>query len=190
MSETYEALQKEMYELQKRLSEARRSQEPESVEDYALFGPNGAVQLSELFGDKDDLIVVHNMGKSCTYCTLWADGFTGVLDHLENRASFVLVSPDNPATQAEFASGRGWNFRMISDESSEFTRAMGYIKDHEGEDHWWPGMSAFHRNEDGTIVRTGQDVFGPGDNYNAPWHMFDHLAGGADGWQPKYSYEG
>ena len=45
--------------------------------------------LSSLFGDRGGLIVVHNMGRDCSYCTMWADGFTGLLPHLESRAAFV-----------------------------------------------------------------------------------------------------
>src|SRR5688500_19325814 len=79
------------------------------VEDYELIGSDDApVRLSELFGEKDDLIDVHNMGKHCAYCTAWADGFNGVVQHLEDRAAFVVVSPDSPATQNEFAASRGW----------------------------------------------------------------------------------
>ena len=55
----------------------------ESVEDYELIGwGNKKVRLSSLFGEKDELILVHNMGRGCPYCTMWADGFNGVLPHL------------------------------------------------------------------------------------------------------------
>jgi predicted dithiol-disulfide oxidoreductase (DUF899 family) len=63
----------------------------------------GSVQLSDLFGEHEDLIVIHNMGVSCPYCTLWADGFNGLIRHLEDRAAFVMVSPDPPDIQKEFA---------------------------------------------------------------------------------------
>jgi len=65
--------------------------------------------LAGLFGRKDDLVVIHNMGSSCPYCTLWADGFNGLYDHLANRAAFALSSPDAPAAQKRFAEGpRDW----------------------------------------------------------------------------------
>src|SRR4029434_1336480 len=93
--------------LREKMRAAQAKIEPEEVKDYA-FGRSGgdSVKLSELFGDKDTLFVVHNMGASCPYCTLWADGFNGVFDHLRNRAAFVLASPDPPQRQQKFAQGR------------------------------------------------------------------------------------
>ena len=140
--------------------------------------------LSELFGESDDLIVVHNMGKSCPYCTLWADGLNGVRDHLANRASFVVASPDEPKVQAEFASGRGWKFPMVSSAGTSFFNDMGFEIDGKAQ----PGVSAFHREDDGSIVRTGKAIFGPGDDFCAVWHLFDLLRGGPGEWEPRYEY--
>ena len=100
-----EAAYKELDRAQKRLAELRRQLPHEPVSDYELQGPDGPVNLSALFGEKEDLILVHNMGSGCSYCTLWADNFNGVADHLQDRAAFVLVSPDSPAEQQEFARG-------------------------------------------------------------------------------------
>ena len=92
-----EALEKQVGELRQKLTTLKREVAREEVEDHELKGPGGApVKLSELFGDKRDMLVVHNMGKSCPYCTLWADGLNGLVDHLEDRAAFVVVSPDSP----------------------------------------------------------------------------------------------
>ena len=77
---------------------------------------NKTVKLSSLFGNKGDLILIHNMGKNCPMCTMWADGFNGVLQHLEDKAAFVVVSPDGPRTQKNFAKSRGWKFKMLSAE--------------------------------------------------------------------------
>ena len=57
-----------------RLGFARRP-----VEDVVFESEVGPVRLSELFGEHDDLVIIHNMGASCRYCTLWADGFSGYL---------------------------------------------------------------------------------------------------------------
>ncbi len=86
-------LRQEMRQVQARI-------EPQPVEDYRFRTLGGEVALSELFGDRTDLFVIHNMGTGCPNCTMWADGFNGVLQHLENRAAFVVCSPDDPATQA------------------------------------------------------------------------------------------
>ena len=70
--------------------------QPQEVEDYAFQTPAGTVRLSQLFGDREHLIVIHNMGSSCPACTLWADGFNGIHHHLTSRAAFVVSSPDPP----------------------------------------------------------------------------------------------
>jgi predicted dithiol-disulfide oxidoreductase (DUF899 family) len=158
--------------------------EPQSVEDYALATPEGEKRLSQLLGGKGDLIVIHNMGASCPYCTLWADGFNGVYDHLADRASFVIVSPGAPAAQQKFASGRGWKFPMASHAGTSFAADMGYRSP---EGRWRPGVSTFKR-KGGKIVRVSDTAMGPGDDFCSVWHFFDLLPDGANGWQPKFKY--
>lgn len=160
------------------------------VQDYELIGADGApVRLSELFGAKDDLIVVHNMGAGCAYCTTWADGFNGVLQHLEDRASFVVVSPDAPEKQAAFAASRGWRFRMASCGGTSFASDMGYASERDGKTYYMPGYSTFRRDSDGSIRRVGRDFFGPGDRYLSIFHMFEMLDGGTGEWYARHSYE-
>lgn len=179
---------KELHAKRARYVELTRSGGPERVEDHVLQGPDGDAPLSSFFGEHDDLIVIHNMGTSCPYCTLWADGLNGVLPHLENRAAFVLVSPDTPEQQRAFAESRGWGFRMASNADSGFTKAMGYSSEDGGKTYMHPGYSTFRRNEDGTIDRIAHDMFGPGDHYCQVWHMFPLLADGTNDWQPKFTY--
>lgn len=170
------------------LVEVMRAAGPEPVEDFTLIGPDGPATLSSLFGDKPDLLVTHNMGSSCPYCTLWADGFSGLQAHLEDRAAFVIVSPDTPEQQQTFAASRGWNFRMLSNADSGFTEAMGFTFEDDGKTWQMPGYSTFHKDDDGKITRIAHDMFGPGDHYNPVWHMFPLLAGGVNDWQPKFRY--
>ncbi|MHC5012195.1 MAG: DUF899 family protein [Planctomycetota bacterium] len=183
------ALGKELMEKQQKLDELRRSLPPEPVGEYVLKGPNDQdVPFADLFGDHQDLLVIHNMGRQCPYCTLWADGFNGVVDHLQNRAAFVVVSPDTPEEQQAFAASRGWRFRMLSNGDSGFTEAMGYMPEKDGKRHPWPGVSAFRKREDGSVVRTAHSPLGPGDPYCAVWHLFALFEGGVGAWQPKFSY--
>ena len=158
----------------------------ESVEDYQLIGwGNKKVRLSSLFGEKDELILVHNMGRGCPYCTMWADGFNGVLPHLEDRAGFAVVSPDPPSVQQKFATGRGWKFKMLSSKGTPFSVDMGYEKKNGMK---VPGVSVFKRDKRGEIFRVSKDIFGPGDDYNIVWHFFDLLPGGSKGWEPQFTY--
>ncbi len=158
--------------------------EPQAVEDYALQSASGEVRLSQLFGDKSDLFVVHNMGKSCVYCTLWADGFNGIYHHLADRAAFVVSSPDAPKVQSAFAAKRGWRFPMVSHKGSSFAADMGYGN---AKDGFMPGLSVFQRRN-GRIVRVSDTQLGPSDDFCALWHIFDMLPGGPGEWQPQYDY--
>lgn len=185
-----EALYQEIEAKQKQLVELLKAEEPEPVEDYTFAGPGGeAIPLSELFGDKDDLVLVHNMGSGCPYCTLWADGFNGVVPHLEDRAGFVVVSPDDPEKQQAFRASRDWQFSMVSDQEKRFTKDMGFLGEHEGRTMTMPGFTTFKKKDDGTIHRIGRSFFGPGDVYSGIWHLFAMLDGGAGEWHPKFTYE-
>jgi len=164
---------------------------PENVEDYPLRGPGGEeVRLSALFGDKQDLIVIHNMGSSCPYCTIWEDSFSGLLAHFEDRAAFALVSPDDTSTQAAFAESRGWKFAMLQDPDHRFSRDLGFWGSFEpgGDESAMPGFSTFRKGADGQLQRVSSSFFGPGDTYLGIWHMFAHLHGGVGDWQPRLTY--
>jgi predicted dithiol-disulfide oxidoreductase (DUF899 family) len=181
-----EALQKEIELKRSSVIELRRSLAPEPVNDYTLQDwQNNGVKLSSLFDGRDELMVIHNMGKRCTYCTLWADGFNGLALPLADRVPFVVVSPDEPHIQKEFAESRGWTFRMLSGHGSAFIKDMGFEKE---PGKFWPGVSAFVRKE-GKIYRTSYDYFGPGDYYCSAWHLFELFPKGDNGWVPKYKYE-
>jgi predicted dithiol-disulfide oxidoreductase (DUF899 family) len=177
-------LEEDIQRLQERLAAMKRDLPPESVQDYTLQGWSGPVRLSALFRDKSDLIVIHNMGTGCAYCTLWADGFNGVVPHLEDRAGLAVVSPDPPSVQKEFALSRGWRFRMASGEGSTFIEDMGF----RGERSWLPGVSTFWRDGAGRIVRVARAEFGPGDPFAGIWHLFALLREGAGSWKPRFQY--
>lgn len=166
-------LSEEIAELRKKYIKISAKQAKMDVTDYVLKDTEGKdVKLSEMFGDKENLILVHNMGKACSYCTLWADGFSGEAYYIEKKAAFVLVSPDTPEVQKEFAASRGWKFRTYSAAGTTFIADMGYYTEAEG---YWPGVSVFHKDAEGKITRVSKDYFGPGDFYSAPWHFFDLL---------------
>lgn len=157
----------------------------EEVKDYVFKDWNNkTAKLSSLFGNKQDLILIHNMGKTCPMCTMWADGFNGVLQHLGNRTAFAVISPDNPKTQKKFAKSRNWKFRMLSAYENNFIEDMGFGSNKNP----GPGVSVFHRTKDGKIFRVAKDKFGPGDNYCIVYHLFDLLPKGSEGWMPKFEY--
>ena len=176
---------REIGALRERMRVLQAEIEPEEVTDYSFVSAEGPVRLSQLFGDKDTLFVIHNMGRTSPNCTMWADGFNGVLPHLENRAAFVVTSPDDPATQAAFAISRGWRFRMVSHQGSDFAAAMGYRSESGG---WLPGVSVF-KKQGGRLLRVSDQRLGPGDDLCSVWHFFDMIPEGPAGWRAKFSYQ-
>lgn len=176
--------QRQIAEIRQKMRAARTEIEPEAVQDYELTTSLGAVRLSSLFGDKKNLIVIHNMGSTCPYCTLWADGYNGIYPHLANRAAFAVASPDPPAVQKAFAERRGWRFPMLSHHGTDFAADMGFRSE---QGRWLPGVSVFQLDA-GRLLRvsaTGSDI---GDDFCALWHLLDLLPDGADDWTPKFEY--
>jgi predicted dithiol-disulfide oxidoreductase (DUF899 family) len=174
---------RELAALRAKMRDTQAAQEPQSIGDYELQGVDGPVRLSQLFGEHDSLIVIHNMGRSCPACTMWADGFNGLRDHIASRAAFVVTSPDPPDVQQEFAAARGWKFRMLSHAGSTFATDMGF----RGDNRWLPGVSVFQRR-DGKIVRVSDASFSPGDDFCTTYHLFDLLPGGPGEWRPRFKY--
>ena len=172
--------------IRKQMRIVQQRAEPQPVDDYTFATTRGAKRLSELFGSKRDLFVIHNMGSSCPYCTLWADGYSGLYRHLASRAAFVVSTPDPPAVQQRFAKSRGWRFPMVSHSGTTFAADMGYRSRSGG---WLPGLSAFRRAGDG-IVRLSDVAWAPGDDFCSLWHVLDLLPDGPAGWQPQLRYDG
>ncbi len=170
--------------IRQKMREVRASVQPEPVTEYEFSTPEGPRSLSALFGDKGDLFVIHNMGASCLYCTLWADGFNGIYPHIADRASFVVASPDPPEVQRRFAEGRGWRFPMVSHQGTSFAADMGYRSQNGG---WLPGVSVFRRDGN-RILRVSDTSFHPNDDFCTVWQFLEMLPDGVADWEPRFSY--
>ncbi|MEZ4240079.1 MAG: DUF899 family protein [Myxococcota bacterium] len=153
------------------------------VDDMALAGPSGPVPLSALFGERDELLLVFNMGAHCAYCTLWADEANGVLRHLRQAAAFAVTSPDPPEVQAAFAASRGWAFPMVSHAGTDFAASQGFAAETEDGPGWMPGVASYRRTPEG-IVRVATMYFGPGDPYCSVFHYLELLGSEGAGYAP------
>ncbi len=181
-----EALESEIGKIREKIAALRKERAPEPVQDYELTGGDGAkVRLSALFGDRRDVVLVHNMGSRCPMCSMWADGLNGLLAHLENRAAFVVSSPDPVDVQRQFAESRGWKFRMVSLGDSTLAADLGFRN---AKGNYWPGMSVLRRQDDGSIVRVGKTSFGPFDDFCPMFHIVALFPEGQNDWWPKLSY--
>lgn len=165
-------LEKEIAEKNTVLKALRKDFELETVRNYIFHDINeNEISLTDLFNDKDTLIMIHNMGKNCSSCTMWADGFSGVYRHVSNQTSFALSSPDTPEVQKRLKAERGWTFPMVStsNDGNTFTSDVGFKKD----SLVYPGLSVFVKNENGIITHEARRIFGPGDNFGVLWHLLD-----------------
>ncbi|MCU9614893.1 DUF899 family protein [Caldibacillus lycopersici] len=177
-----EALEQEIIDKKNKLIELRKSVPRLEVKNYLFKDSlNQNVSLLDLFGGKDELMVIQNMGKSCAYCTMWADGFNGVYHHIIDKAAFVLASPDSPEVQDAFAAERRWQFPMVSTMGTSFKEDLGFVKD----GYPYPGVSTFHKDADGKIFHVADAPFGPGDDFCVVWPLFDLLASGQKGYHPQ-----
>lgn len=161
----------------------RKASVGQPVANYTLATIDGETTLRDLFGRRDKLLVIHNMGQGCRYCTVWADGFNGLLPHLENALAVALVSKDPPPEQRAFANSRGWRFRMASHGGGAYIQEQCVW--HEAERD--AGVVVYERDGD-AIYRKNACMFGPGDLYCALWPLLGMAGLGSGDWTPQYSY--
>ena len=67
-------LENRIFELMQELQKLQKENIKQEVKDYDFSTLNGKSNLLDFFEDKDNLLVIHNMGQGCRYCTLWCDG--------------------------------------------------------------------------------------------------------------------
>lgn len=183
MSDEIAEIEKQLFELTGRLNELRKTNSGIEVGNYIFSTLDGDVTLLEMFGENDRLLVIHNMGQGCRYCTLWADGFNGFLPHLESAMSVVLVSKDSPDVQRSFANSRNWRFRLASHGGDDYIKEQSVV---EGQGNM-PGSVVYERNGD-QIARKNVAVFGPGDLYCSIWNLLGMAGLGETDWTPQYRY--
>lgn len=175
--------------------------------DYAFeeMGSDGTarrVHLSELFGDKDTLVLYSymyspSMEKPCPSCTSILDGLDGSSIHIKQRVSFAVVAKSPIARIHEVARSRGWTgLRLLS------SAGTTYNHDYQGENAQGaqrPALNVFvRRNGKVHHIYCTELLFAPEDKgQNARhvdsiwplWNMFDFTPDGRGAsWHPKLSY--
>jgi len=167
---------KKIAALEKQARTMRARAPKRRVADYELTRADGSTaKLSDLFSGKSQLVLVHNMGKSCPYCTMWADGFNALWKNVSEKAAFALVNNDAPTDQARVAAARGWSFPMVSAQGTSLFKDLGFADAKGG---WYPGVSTLVRKKSGVIERYAGAPFGPGDKFNSVFSFFELLPKG------------
>jgi predicted dithiol-disulfide oxidoreductase (DUF899 family) len=176
------------------------------VTDYSfLEGPGNlsrtsegaffTTRLSELFGDKNELLIQHLMfapdwEKGCPMCSMWADGLNGIAHHLADRVSFAVVAAAPLAKLRSWARVRGWHrLRLLSSWESPFNADLGAEL---STDRQLPGFSVFTRNPQGSVFHyyttegsLTERHHRAMDLYTPVWNLLDLLPTGRGDWMPQ-----
>jgi len=168
---------------------------------YTFDGPDGPESLADLFAGRSQLIVYHFMfhpddKAGCPHCSLRADGFAGVIPHLNQRdVTMAVVSRAPFAKLADFQRRMGWGFKWVSSGGSDFNvdyhvsftpaemaagRAIynftvGDPKAPEREGH-----SIFYKDGTGAVFHTYSCYDRGNDKLNLHYHYLDLVPKGRD----------
>ncbi len=172
----------------------------EIPEDYAFEGSNGAVRISELFGDKDTLVIYSMMfgpqrERACPMCTAMLTSWEGTARNLRERVALAVTARSPVKRLLEFREERGWqNLQIYSDTKGDYTRA--YVSADDGD---VPGLTVFTRGDgtvrhfwsgemSGEMADPGQDPRGAPD-LDALWTILDLTPRGRGAtWYPSLEY--
>ena len=166
-----------------KLEKLRKDAPLVEVKNYTLQTSTGTITLRDLFGKKNRLLVIHNMGQGCRWCTSWADALNGVLVHLESQFSVAVVSKDSVDVQRNLAMNRQWKFIMASHGGGEYITEQTVTA---GEANS-PGVVTYELKDD-KIFRKNSAEFGPGDAFNPLFHFGTLLGIGAEEFPLQYAY--
>jgi predicted dithiol-disulfide oxidoreductase (DUF899 family) len=185
-----------------RVATLRRALPPGGVpEDYTLEGQDGTVRLSQLFGDRDTLVIYSWMfgpqrQRPCPMCTSLLTSWEGTARNLRERVALAICARSPIERLLDFKKERGWqNLQVYSDTKGDYTRA--YVSADDGD---VSGLNVFTRS-DGTVRHFWSDemideMADPGqDPRGAPdidplWTVLDLTpAGRGATWYPKLEYD-
>ncbi len=185
-----------------RVAELRRALPPggEIPEDYVVDGENGPIKFSDLFGDKQTLVVYSYMfgpkrERPCPMCTSLLSAWDGAARNVHERIALAVFARSPIGRILDFKKERGWrNLRFYSDPSGNYTRT--YVSAEDGD---VPALNVFTRRDgkirhfwsaemSGEMADPGQDPRGAPD-IDPLWTLLDCTpeGRGAD-WYPKLDY--
>ena len=169
-------------------------------EDYTFEGNDDAVRLSQLFGDKDTLVLYSMMfgpqrERACPMCTAMLTSWEGTAKNLRERVALAVTARSPIERLLDFKKERGWkNLQIYSDTKGDYTRA--YVNADDGD---VPGINIFTRRDgtvrhfwgaemSGEMADPGQDPRGATD-LDPLWTVLDLTpAGRHPTWYPKLEY--
>jgi predicted dithiol-disulfide oxidoreductase (DUF899 family) len=203
--------EKEFTRLRDELNARRRALPWERVtKDYRFDGTHGSATLADLFAGRSQLVVYHamfdpqratdkttwNADAACHGCSFWADHFSGIVPHLNQRdVTLVVVSRAPVAKIAAFRQRMGWTFDWFSSGDGDFNFDFGVsftpeqmaakqayynyaMQDPQLSER--EGVSVFCRDADGAIFHTYSTYARGLDMLNVAYHYLDIVPKGRD----------
>jgi predicted dithiol-disulfide oxidoreductase (DUF899 family) len=169
-------------------------------EDYTFESETGSVRLSDLFEDKQTLVVYSMMfgpqrKSACPMCTAMLTSWDGTARNLRERVALAVTARAPIDRLLDFKQDRNWkNLQIYSDTKGNYTRT--YVSPEDGD---VPALNVFTRR-DGTIYHfwagemsgemadPGQDPRGAPD-LDPLWTVLDLTPEGRGGkWYPQLEY--
>jgi predicted dithiol-disulfide oxidoreductase (DUF899 family) len=162
--------------------------------------PVRSVRLSELFTSPDRALVIYHLmyGKlqtsPCPMCTMWIDGWDGVVRHITQNVDFAIAAAAEPVALRAHARNRGWrNLRLLSCGDSSFKYDLN-SEDAEGNQD--STISVFTQDSQGALrcfytahPRMADDVDQRGVDLLSPvWNLLDLTPQGRGDWYSELSY--
>lgn len=208
------ALLYEEQELRKKIEQvaaARRALPPGGLlkEDYEFeelnlpHGSTSSVRFSELFRDKDDLIVYSYMfgpdwKNPCASCTSVIDGIDVSSRHVRHQVEMVVIGKATPEQLFDIARERGWNdVRLLSSVNNDYARDY-HAQPGDDTDSLLPIMNVFQRDSceirhfwASELLWTPMPGAHPRhvDSIWPLWNLLDMTRSGRDAdWLPKVRY--
>jgi predicted dithiol-disulfide oxidoreductase (DUF899 family) len=99
--------------------------------EYSFETGEGKMSLADLFKGRSQLVVYHFMfgpgyTAGCPVCSATADGFNGVLPHLEARdVTMICISRAPIQKLLDYRQRMGWNFNWASSHKNDFNFDFG-----------------------------------------------------------------
>jgi predicted dithiol-disulfide oxidoreductase (DUF899 family) len=216
-SEEYRKMRAELHEAEialrdqrERVAELRRSLPIDTnVDDYLFHegpsdlridGPISEVHLSELFEDPQKPLIIYQFmyggaqKEPCPMCTMWIDGFNGIVHHLRQRANFAIVAQAETIDFCAWGRQRDWkNLRLVSSADTSFKTDLNF-QDAEG--NQFPGVSVIVRSSDGSLRHfysasaiMKENEYRGLDLYTPVWSLLDLTPQGRGDWYPSLQYD-
>jgi predicted dithiol-disulfide oxidoreductase (DUF899 family) len=185
-----------------RVAEQRRALPPGGAlpEDYEVVSANGPVRFSELFGDKDTLVVYSMMygperARPCPMCTAVMSSWNGAARNVQDRVALAVFARSPIERVLAWKKERDWkDLPLYSDSTGSYTRAYVSAEDADmpalnifqkrsgAIRHFWAGEFSFEMTDPGQDPRSAPEI-------DPLWTILDLTPEGRGrDWYPKLEY--